>query len=63
MITRDEITRAYVGIQCDEPGCTTKAPPSEEILKGHGLNNMGWRCVGGNHLCPEHAPKTNGATI
>jgi len=55
MIIKDEITGGYAGIVCDAKDCTTKAPPSEEILRGHGLNNMGWRCVGGNHLCPEHA--------
>ena len=60
MIIKDKITGSYQGIKCDASGCTTKAPPSEEILKGHGLNNMGWRCVGGTHFCPDHAKQGEG---
>lgn len=54
MIVRDREGK-YVGINCDSPGCPTKAPSSDEILAGRGLNNMGWNCAGGVHLCPEHA--------
>lgn len=53
MIKRDEETKEYIGIQCDR--CETLAPPAKTILEGQGLNNMGWRCSGGSHLCPEHA--------
>lgn len=53
MILRDEKTREYLGIRCDK--CDRMAPPAKEIMEGHGLNNMGWDCFGGNHLCPEHA--------
>lgn len=41
-------------IQCDK--CETFAPDGEAILRGRGLNNMGWLCLGGSHLCPVHAP-------
>lgn len=53
MIVKDE-TNSYVGIKCDT--CPTMAPPAADILAGHGLNNMGWDCSGGSHLCPLHAP-------
>jgi hypothetical protein len=54
MIKRDSETKEYLGIQCDK--CETMSPPAAEILAGHGLNNMGWHCFGGTHLCPDHAP-------
>lgn len=54
MIIRDEITKAYLGIKCDADMCEAMAPQSKEILAGHGLNNMGWRCSGGTHFCPAH---------
>lgn len=54
MIVKDEITADYIGIQCDV--CETMAPDAEAIREGHGLNNMGWLCSGGSHLCPSHAP-------
>lgn len=54
MVIRDE-KGEYVGLQCSEPGCEVMAPSTPEILAGHGLNNMGWRCSGGTHLCPAHA--------
>jgi hypothetical protein len=52
-VHRDPVTREYLGLKCDK--CPTMAPPAREILAGHGLNNMGWKCAGGSHLCPEHA--------
>lgn len=55
MIKR-EANGKYLGIQCDDPDCEIMAPSSKEILAGFGLNNMGWHCVGGTHLCPLHAP-------
>lgn len=54
MIITDKITKDYIGIQCDV--CETMAPDVEAIQQGHGLNNMGWHCSGGSHLCPSHAP-------
>ncbi len=51
MIVRDEISKAYLGIKCDL--CPVVAPPTEEIMRGHGLVNMGWKCSGGSHICPE----------
>lgn len=51
MIIRDE-TGSYVGMKCDLCGVMT--PPAADILAGHGLNNMGWQCSGGSHLCPAH---------
>lgn len=51
MIVRDD-NGDYVGIKCDE--CPTMAPPADEVLRGHGLVNMGWHCSGGTHLCPTH---------
>jgi len=53
MIKRDE-TGEYVGIQCDQAECPTMAPPADQVMKGHGLNNMGWHCWGGSHFCPDH---------
>ncbi len=50
MIVRNEVGH-YEGIRCDS--CTTMAPPPKEIQQGHGLNNMGWRCTGGSHVCPK----------
>jgi hypothetical protein len=47
--------RQYQHIQCDEEGCKTTSPPAAEILRGHGLVNMGWSCAGGKHYCPTHA--------
>ncbi len=52
MVVRDVVTKEYVGIKCDR--CETLAPPAAEVLKGHGLVNMGWQCTGGTHLCPDH---------
>lgn len=53
--------RQYLHIRCDEPDCTTISPPAKEVLKGHGLVNMGWHCSGGKHFCPAHATaKTDG---
>lgn len=57
MVVRDPKTGEYAGIQCSHEGCPTMAPPAEEILRGHGLVNMGWLCSGGTHYCPEHAPE------
>ena len=55
MVRREEMDdgNALIVITCDK--CGREAPPATEILAGHGLNNMGWRCRGGSHLCPEHA--------
>lgn len=53
--TVDTDSGRQVSITCD--GCGTKAPPASEILAGHGLNNMGWRCSGGTHLCPSCKPE------
>ena len=55
MIVRDPTTHAYKGIKCDK--CATMAPDARTIMDGHGLNNMGWACSGGSHLCPRHAGK------
>jgi len=55
MVVRDKTTDEYLGIRCDVTGCRIMSPPAEQILKGHGLNNMGWECHGGTHLCPVHA--------
>ena len=55
MILREIDTGKYAGIMCDVEGCKTMAPDAREIMAGHGLNNMGWQCWGGTHLCPEHA--------
>lgn len=55
MIIRNE-RNEYVGIRCDTGKCKTMAPPASEILKGHGLINMGWHCSGGIHYCPDHNP-------
>jgi len=52
MVRRDN--GEYVGLKCDQ--CDTMAPPAADILRGHGLVNMGWYCSGGTHLCPTHAP-------
>lgn len=49
---RDEAN--CIHIKCNE--CDTEAPPQAEIMKKFGLNNMGWHCFGGTHLCPKHAP-------
>lgn len=49
MIVRDE---NGARIKCDK--CEVMSPPAEALLKGHGLNNMGWHCSGGTHLCPAH---------
>lgn len=57
MIVRDKDNKDYLGIGCDAPGCEVMAPPAAEILKGHGLVNMGWECHGGVHFCPTHANK------
>ena len=40
-----------VEIRCDT--CKRPAPPAAEIMAGHGLNRMGWKCSGGTHLCPD----------
>jgi hypothetical protein len=44
-----------IKISCN--GCGAEAPPASEILAGHGLNNMGWQCLGGTHLCPSCKPQ------
>lgn len=44
----------FVRIRCDE--CNKPAPPSPDILINRGLVNMGWHCLGGHHLCPQHVP-------
>lgn len=61
MIVKDEITGDYLGIQCDV--CETMAPDADAIREGHGLNNMGWHCSGGSHLCPSHAPPQEAARL
>ena len=53
MIKRDEITGEYIGVHCDV--CSKPSPPVDKVMAGHGLNNMGWYCRGGNHFCPDHA--------
>ena len=56
MIERTEVDgKPWLTITCDADGCDTVAPPADQILAGHGLNNMGWRCSGGTHFCPAHA--------
>lgn len=55
MLLRDKITNEYLGIKCDIDVCEAMAPPAKEIMEGHGLNNMGWKCFGGSHICPVHA--------
>lgn len=44
----------YLGIQCDR--CDRMAPDAATIQRAHGLNRLGWSCVGhaGTHLCPDH---------
>lgn len=51
MVIRDE-DGENPRIKCDL--CDVEAPPGAEILKGRGLNNMGWHCLGGSHICPAH---------
>jgi hypothetical protein len=51
VIIRNTETGEYVGLKCDI--CPTMAPPASEILRGHGLNRMGWYCHGGTHICAE----------
>lgn len=63
MILKDDQDQ-YLTIKCDLPDCDVRAPEAGEILAGRGLNNMGWHCSGGSHLCPTHAPvkpETDGA--
>lgn len=55
MVVRRNKKDEFSHIECNQ--CGTPAPDGTEILKGGGLNNMGWHCVGGSHLCPEHAPE------
>lgn len=54
MILRDA-KGEYRNIGCEVEGCPAEAPPAAELIAGHGLVNMGWRCSGGKHFCPEHA--------
>ncbi len=54
MVVRDEISKKVVGIKCKR--CEVTAPSAEELIAGGGLNNMGWHCYGGTHLCPAHVP-------
>jgi hypothetical protein len=42
---------SYIGLQCDT--CSKPAPPSDKILKAHGLNRLGWHCSGGTHICAD----------
>ncbi len=51
MVKRDE-NDENPRIHCDI--CDKPAPSGEEILKGFGLNNMGWHCSGGTYICPAH---------
>lgn len=51
MIVRDPQTDEFVGIACDT--CRKEAPAAVEISRGHGLNNMGWQCAGGTHICDD----------
>ncbi len=52
MIERDKRAQ-FVRIRCDV--CNEPAPPTDHIAINLGLNNMGWKCFGGTHLCPAHA--------
>jgi hypothetical protein len=54
MVVKRDANGENPRIHCND--CGTPAPPGDQILAGRGLNNMGWHCVGGSHLCPEHAP-------
>jgi len=56
MVVRDEKGENPT-IICDGPGCNVKQPSGAEILKGGGLNRMGWECHGGTHLCPAHVQR------
>lgn len=53
----------YPTAQCDAPRCKEVAPKPGEWFKLNpgkswpGWNKLGWRCAGGAHLCPKHAPK------
>jgi len=51
-------TDGDVRITCDK--CGKPAPPAAEIMAAHGLNRMGWRCMGGTHYCPD-CKETNDA--
>ena len=53
MIERDD-NDEFVRIRCDV--CRAPAPPNSDLIINHGLNGMGWHCMGGTHLCPEHRP-------
>ena len=44
----------YSHIECDVAGCGTRSPPAAEMIKNHGLMNMGWFVDGGRHRCPDH---------
>lgn len=48
MIERNE-KGEFVRIRCDN--CNKPAPPDSDLIVYRGLNNMGWRCSGGTHLC------------
>jgi hypothetical protein len=39
-----------LGVKCNL--CGKDAPRQDQILKGKGLNNMGWQCSGGTRVCP-----------
>lgn len=54
MIVRDDKGN-FVGLACDE--CGVPAPPALEIMQAFGLQNRGWYCSGGTHLCAEHSPE------
>lgn len=44
------IVDGAIQLQCD--GCGVSAPDAPTLLAHRGLNNMGWRCAGGKHVCP-----------
>ncbi|API59613.1 hypothetical protein BSL82_10040 [Tardibacter chloracetimidivorans] len=56
-IHKSEDGPSWGEVICD--ACGRGSPPAAEIIAGHGLNNMGWRCSGGTHFCPDCTPKEN----
>ena len=56
-VSRDPAT-GDIQISCNT--CGKLAPPAREIMAAHGLNRMGWHCMGGTHYCPDHKETKDG---
>lgn len=41
----------YDKIVCDN--CEEPSPPTSDLIIHHGLTGMGWKCLGGKHVCPD----------